>query len=342
MAGGGLEVSEHSIKHLSLRERGGRAAIASWGSEALPSGVIADGEIKDVQELVVALRKVRAAASFSAAHVSLPEQKGYLFETFFEETPELNAREAIEFTLEEHVPLGPGEAVFDYELLPSPPGKRFYSVTAFPRKTVESYYDVLVRAGFVPLSFELESQAAARVIAPRGSTGAFMAVDFGETRTALSIIDAGVVRFTTSLEIAGSALTRALQKGLGVSPKEAEKLKNEEGVAARGGTHQTADILLPTLSALRDEIQRHFLYWHTHTEKNERPHGKITSIILCGGNANVKGLADYFERTMHLPVLFPQVWAPILGEGEVAPIPRNESLRFATVAGLALRGRRTQ
>ncbi len=146
------------------------------------------------------------------------------------------------------------------------------------------------------------------------------------------------MRFTTSLEIAGASLTLALKKALGVDVREAERLKNEEGIVPGS---PVAEAIMPTISALKDEINRHFIYWHTHTEEAEEPHNKITNVILIGGNANVRGLVAYLAQNLKIPVSLGDVWHNVLDLGTyVPPIPRNESYRYATVTGLALRGKR--
>lgn len=338
LMGAGLEVSDHSVKFLTLARHNGSFEIALHGSEEVAPGVIMDGEIKDAERLGAVLRTARSKIGTALVSVSLPEQKGYLFQVHLDASPDLAIRETLEFTLEEHVPLAPGEAVFDYEIVSREEGALVLNVTAFPRKTVEGYYDTLARAGFSPLSFEMESQAAARAVTTKGNGTTVLAVDFGETRTAVSIIERGIVRFTTSLDIAGAALMNALQKALSVDAKEAERLKNTDGLTpgTRGG--KVAEILMPTISALRDEVSRHFIYWHTHVEQNEQPHSKIEEVLLFGGNANLRGLPEYLAQSLNVRVRIPDVWGNVCDfTSYVPPIPRNESLRFATVVGLALR-----
>src|SRR3989344_2897158 len=274
-------------------------------------------------------------------HVSLPEQKGYLFQAVFPRGPELHIEETLAFTLEEHVPLQPEEAVFDYELLGEESNEKNVAVivTAFPRKTVESYYDVLLGAGFTPLSLEIESQAAARALIKEGDARTYLVVDFGETRTAISIIDDGQVHFTTSLEIAGASLSVALRKTFNATEEEIERLKNEEGIARVGKGGKVGDLLMNTISALRDEIKRHFIYWHTHREEMEKEHHPIDTVLLTGGNANLLGLPEYLEQSLNVKVKTAEVWTNICDLSHyVPPITHSQSFRYGTVVGLALRG----
>lgn len=338
MEAAGLEISEHSLKYLRL---GGQrnVRLEAFGNADLPGGVIEGGEIEDVEALASALRSMRGKIGTPFVHVSLPEQKGYIFRMRVPRVAEMGVKEAIEFRLEEHVPLAPADVVFDWEPLmeESTEGELTLNVTAFPRATVEEYYEAVSSAGLTPLSFEIESQAAARAVLPKGDAGPAMIVDFGETRTAIAVAEGGVVRFTTSLELAGAALTSALTKTLGLTAEEAERFKNEEGVSE--GRTEAGKLMQNAALALRSEIQRHFVYWHTHKEASGLPHQPIRSIILCGGNANLRGLPGYLAQTMKADVRLADVWQNAFSlETYVPPVARNQSLRYATVVGLALRG----
>ena len=338
MDASGLEISEHSVKYLSF-STGRHRKINAYGNKDLPQGVVVGGEIKDISGFAQVLTELRKETGISRVHVSLPEQKGYIFRMTIPRQGELTLAEAVQFRLEEHVPLPPSDVVFDADIIEEESTQSEYvlNVTAFPRGTIDAYFEALLAAGFLPLSFEIESQAAARAVLPREDNQARMIVDFGETRTSIAVAQRGVVRFTTSLELAGASLALALTKA-GMSSEEIARLKNEEGIAGMG-SGKTKEALMPIVLKLRDEIQRHFVYWHTHGEAEGVPHLPISSIILCGGNANLRGLPEYLSDALHVPVSLGEVWSQAFPlSSYIPPIPHNHSLRYATVTGLALRG----
>jgi len=338
MDAGGLEISEHSIKYLSFTSGGKFSRIKEYGNKDIPQGIVIGGEIKDIAGLADILRGLLKEIKNPRVHVSLPEQKGYIFRMNVPRSAELSLREAVEFRLVEYVPLAPSDVVFDAEIIESESTDAEYilNVTAFPRSTVEGYYDALTIGGYTPLTFEIESQAAARSVIPLRDAGVHMIVDFGETRTAIAVVQAGIVRFTTSLELAGGSLGAALKKA-GVMDAEIENTKNDVGIV--GGRGEKADgVLAPIVAQLRTEIQRHFVYWHTHGESVGAKHGSIGSVILCGGNSNLRGLPEYLSAALRVPVTAASVWQNAFPLSSYVPaIPLNQSLRYATVAGLALR-----
>ena len=335
----GLEISEHSLKHLSFSGRKFRT-LKRYGNCDLKPGVIAHGEITDPIALSGALHTFLPDVGTPYVHVSLPEQKGYIFRMMIPRENTLPLKEAIEFRIEENIPLPSSDIIFDCEELPheSTESEIALNVTAFPRATIEVYYAALVDAGFVPLSFEIESQAAARAVLPMNDTAARMIVDFGETRTVIAVAERGVVRFTTSLDLAGGSIAAALQSVVSGNATEIERLKNDEGLSGLPSGSPTSTAVLPTVTLLRDEINRHFVYWRTHGETTGTVHLPITSIILCGGNANLKGITEYLSDNLRTPVTLSDVWRNAFSLAHYVPeIPYKQSLRYSTVVGLALR-----
>ena len=80
-------------------------------------------------------------------------------------------------------------------------------------------------------SFELEAQAIARSVVPRGDMDTYMIVDFrSEKSTCIFIISKGVVMFTSTLDIGGMVLNNMIQKNFKVNFEEADRMKKEYGL----------------------------------------------------------------------------------------------------------------
>ena len=97
-------------------------------------------------------------------------------------------------------------------------------------------------------------------------------------------------------------------------------------------------MLLNSVSVLRDEIVKHFLYWHTHKDEEGRNNPPINKIIFCGGDSNLIGLVDYFSVSTKNPVEMANVWVNIVDTKKFVPeIDFKKALSFAAAIGLALR-----
>lgn len=344
MGGIGIDISEESIKYISLVKGKGGITIQHFGKIAIPQGIIAESAIKDSEKLISILKKFRRDLGFEFAHISLPEEHAYVFQTDVPEgsTPE-QIQTIIEFQMKENVPISPAEAVFDYEItkiLPAPPGMKKISVAVYPSKVVSDYLVALKGAGIQPLSLEIEGDASARALTPVNGSDTVIIVDIGKTKAGISIVGGGIVLFTATLDIGGDDLTEAIQKDTGLSFEEAERMKQERGFLK--GKQGVSGALLSAMSVLRDEILRHSEYWKQHPMHADGEKGKLRASIdyvtLCGGNANIVGITEYMSASLKMPVGRGNVWTNVEFRPDyVPPISEKESLEYATAIGLALR-----
>jgi Tfp pilus assembly PilM family ATPase len=165
-----------------------------------------------------------------------------------------------------------------------------------------------------------------------------MIVDFGKKRTGIFIVSRGVVMFASTLDVGGVTLNDVIQKSFKTTPLEAEKMKQQYGLERNAPNKEIFAVLLNSVSILRDEIVKHFLYWHTHKDEEGKNNPTIKKIILCGGESNLIGLADYISVSMKSPVEMANVWINMTNpENYIPEISFRQTLAFSTTLGLALR-----
>ena len=337
----GIDTSESSIRFLELTADKSGKKLGKFGVQSIPKGLVVDGEIKDVGKFSEELSKLRKKYNLDFVHVSLPEEQAYLFQTIIpaasKNTGEM--RSILEFKLEENVPLKPHEAVFDYEIIGTDTGEELnINMAVYPRSVVEGYIEALKGAGLTPLSLEIEAQSIARSVIPSEDSGTYMLVDFGRSRTGIAIVENGFLRFTSTLSVAGESLTTAIRKHFSVTEEEADKIKNEKGFARYKDNTELFELLMSTVSALKDEVNKHYIYWNTRTGGHSDEAHKIKKIILCGGSSNLAGLPDYLSLSIKTPVELANVWENVLSfEDTIPSIEKRNSFAYATAIGLALR-----
>ena len=337
MEAAGIDVSDHALKYIQFRSRKGKREVSAFGEVPLAEGVIEGGEVVRPEELTEALRALKRKTGLSLVRSALPESRGYLFQSALKGVSPSEARSAIEFQLEEHVPIARQETVFDAEALQGESEERHFVVTAFPGRVVAPYVRAFRDAGLFLLSLELEAQAIARSVVKWNDPGTFMIADLGETHTGISVVSEGVVHYTSTIDISGRTLTAALAKSFSIPEAEAQKLKHEKGFSKREGGEQVFESLMTSVSALFDEINRRSLYWNEHFQEHSGK-SKISRLYLCGGNANIFGLSDYLSSIMSIPVSAANSWGNAFSpDTYVPPLSETEARRFATAIGLALR-----
>ena len=334
----GLDMGDESLKFLELINTKNGIRVGRHGERRIPPSVIESGKIKNPKRIEEILIKLRDEVGLKSVRVSLPEELVYLFNLRLEKLGLVNIRESIELSLEEHIPLQASETIFDYELLDQDKQSLELQVAAIPKNVIESYLAIFKNAQIRVQSFELEAQAISRAVVKNGDPETYMIVDFGEKRTGIFIVSRGVVMFTSTLDVGGVMLSNMIAKNFKISFEEADKMKRKYGLQRNTENKEIFSVLLNSVSILRDEIVKHFLYWHTHKDEEGKNNPPIKKIILCGGDSNLIGLSDYFSVSMKHTVEMANVWVNLVDtENYVPDINFKQALSFAAALGLALR-----
>ncbi len=333
----GVDISDRSIKYAELVSTKEGERLGTWGEVFLESGIIEGGKIISPDRLATALSAIAKMQGISFVRAALPEEQIYFFRMQVPDGTKDEIRSALELMLEEHVPILAAETVFDFEVTDKADGKVEVAVTAASRAVIDSYSEAFEKAGLTLLSLELEAEAVARAVIKRNDSIARLIVDFGETRTGIAVSYGGQVRFTSTVSMGGQMLTETLAKHFNISLAEAEKMKREYGLRRNSPNQDLFALLLNNIAVLRDEINRHFIYWHTHLDENGKQRPPIEEIVLVGGDSNLAGLPDYLSTSLHVKTSIGNVWTNVhLQEGKVPELSLNDSLGYATALGLAL------
>lgn len=359
----GLDISDLSLKIVKLKKKKNFLTLSSFGETEIQPGVISEGEIKDekvLSEIIrEAINKVKGEKLKTKYVVcSLPEEKAFLQVIQLPKMKEEEWRKAVYFEAENYVPLPIDQVYLDSQIVPP-----LYNhldhldvlIAALPQKTVDPYLSCLREAGLKPIVFEIESQAIARaLIKNEVSSSSIILIDLGATRTSFIIFSGYSLKFTSSIPVSSQKLTEAISKSLAVDFNEAEQLKKRYGLEEKihlrikDGTEfkkergKIFEALMPSLTDLVEQIKKYLNYYQTHTHHEHLPpNGKgVVRILLSGGGANLKGLADFLSLELKIPVEVANPWINILPEPlkEVPELPLGKSLAFTAALGSALRG----
>ncbi len=335
----GLDISDESIKFIELIYTKGGIRVGRHGERNIPPGVIELGKIKDRKRVEEILQSIRREEGLKAVRVSLLEEQVYVFPLKLEKQGlvNMNIRESIELALEEHVPISAPDAIFDYDFIKQNKNDLELQVAAIPKNVIEGYLEIFKNSEIQVQSFELEAQAIARAVIKKGDMDTYMIVDFGEKRTGIFIVSRGIVMFTSTLDVGGVVLNEMIAKNFKVSLPEAEKMKRSYGLQRNTENKEIFSVLLNSVSVLRDELVKHFLYWHTHKDEEGNLNPPIRKIILCGGDSNLVGLSEYLAISMKTKVEMANVWVNIMDTEKFIPrIDFKHALSFAAALGLAL------
>jgi type IV pilus assembly protein PilM len=332
----GLDFSDATMRFIDLEVHPSGILPKRFAQSAIPEGCMKGGRIVDAQKFTSFLKDVQKEHKLKYVRVSIPESQVYSFTLSLDSSAANNIREAIDFLIEDNIPLKAIETVFDYHILSVTDKNIIVQVVALPEMVATNYFNAFFGAGIIPVSFELEGQAISRAVLQPNDMGSCMIVDFGANRTGITIVTNRTAIVTATLDFGGKILTQSLAKELNIPLEEAEALKREYGLTSVGEHNNIFPILANGISVLKDEINRRYVYWHE--KKNQLgSFPPIDTIYLCGGHSNLRGLGDYLSTNLKLKIVQVNPWANCFSLEDVIPeIHYETSMSYVTAIGLSL------
>lgn len=336
----GMDISEVSLRFVELVPKGDGFILGKYGERPIPQGAIATGDIKKMDVFEDVLRKARKDFSIGFVRASLSEAHAYLADFETPRVPKRDLRNSIELQMEEHVPLPANDIFFDYINLEKEKKKQAENfhiiVSAVPKTPVLQYIEAFAAAGITLLSVEVDADALVRAILSPKDVGTIMIIEMGRVKTGIYIVVDRVVRFVSELDIGAKTVASMLEKNLNISAEEAnEMIKNAYGDEAP--QREVSEILSVFYSRMKEEVERHYIYWNTHHDLDLSRPEKIERIVLAGSQSSLAGMAEFLSSAFQEPVSHANPWANVSPFQDYIPeINRNDSLRYATAIGLAL------
>jgi Tfp pilus assembly PilM family ATPase len=325
----GLALNDSGLKFIELGSGPGGQIVKRYGKAELPQGLIEAGNIKDQEGLTRALEDFRKSFDLRYIRASLPEERAYLFQTTVPNIGDRELRTAVEATIEENVPLSVSEVIFDYSVLPKQEGEAEDKVTVFvsviPESIVLDYLSVFRNAGFMPLHFDVESQAVAKSLIVKNDPVVSLIVNLNHRNAGLYIVSQGAVSFTSTIQVD--------------PPEKLSKNKTETSLNKEAVINDDLGLLkvYPALNGLVSEIKKVFLYWQTQSDRVNRKIQPIEKIILCGDESGRTGVSHFLAHELDTKVELGNVWKNVFSFDSYIPdISFEDSLSYAAAVGLAL------
>jgi type IV pilus assembly protein PilM len=329
----------------------GSAELIQVAEEPLARGIVAGGEVKDVEALGVALkaffrlhklprRGIRIGVSNNRIGVRTIELTGI-------EDPKQLAN-AVRFRAQEALPIPIEEAVLDYQVLSEGknaeglPSTRVLLVVAY-RDLIDSYLRAFRAAGIKVAGVDLEAFALLRALTPPpgvdpagAQRSALVAVAVGSDRSTLAVSDGLSCEYTRVLDWGGASLTGAIARALDVDAVRAEQLKRE--LSVEGGPvpeRLSQEQLTKAHEAIQVGLQtfgRELVSSLQYYQSQEGSLG-IREVVLAGGASQLRGFAEAVEKLVGVKV---RVGDPLIGIGLSKKLKGEAGAALAIPIGLGM------
>lgn len=306
----GLDITDESIILVEIKEKTLSQRLGKYSERQIPAGIMDSGQIIDKAKLLGILKEVRKNSPTAYINASLPEEKSFLFTAEVGNGDEKTIRQNIEFILEENIPIPPAETLFEFDLIETrgkDQEKVFVSVTAMHSRIVEEYNDLFMNAGFISFSMEVEGRPLIRAIIPKEDDKHRIVVNYNERNAGIFLVSGRIVRYTSTIKLTAKDIP--------------------ENFVIKGNPDSFA--------YLKREIEMVESYWYS-----KEPNKKINSIVVAGRKANDRVFLDNLKKMSKVPVEIANIWVNVCDTSKDVPeIGKEESLKYATAVGLAIKGR---
>ncbi len=347
----GIDIGSSSVKIVELKKKGGKAVLETYGSLALGTyGGVEVGRVTnlDVDKLTLATLDLlkESNAITKIAGVGVPSSASLIFTISLPGNIEEGALSAIiPNEARKYIPVPISEVSLDWSLIPRQAdvddtndynhsikpaeAKTDVLVVAIHNETVTRYKDVLKKTALEPAFFEMEVFSTIRSTFSHEFAPVLL-IDFGASKTKLSIVEYGIVRTFHIVNRGSQDITLNISQSMSIPFAQAELLKREVGLV-REANATVADIVKLSVDYIFAETNSVVLAYEKKYNK------AISKVILCGGGVLLKGFLQSATSNFHSEVAYGNPFGKTEAPALLNPVLETSGPEFATAVGLALR-----
>ncbi len=344
----GIDIGSSAIKVVEIKKKGGKIILETYGAIALgPYDTLDVGRVTNlsVEKISSAVQEVlkQSGVTIASAAFSIPVQSSLIFTVPLPASiKESEISSIIPTEARKYIPLPITEVSLDYFILPQKessfeemnsavngadapmpvPEKTNVLVVATQNDAIAKYRSIVSQAFLTASFFEIEIFSSVRSNFEHELSPVLL-MDFGASRTKLSIIEFGMVKSYHTIDRGGADITDSISKSLSIPFSEAERMKKDFGLFGN-----------PSEKSLADIIKIHVDYIFSETNKYGRT---ISKVIFTGGGAMLKGLSEVAAGNFRAEIEIGHPFSKVNAPAFLQKVLETMGPEFAVALGLAIR-----
>jgi type IV pilus assembly protein PilM len=291
----------------------GRPKLVKAATHTLPPEVVVSGEVRDAEALANEIAAFFSAADLPRKNVRLGIGSSRTGVRVFERPEVDDPRQlanAIRFRAYETLPIPIEEAMLDYQILEEKDAPDRVLLAVAYRDLVDRFAQTCAAAKIELVGIDIEAFALLRAVggeplsAGERAEAARVAVSIGHDRTTVAVSDGRLCEFTRVLDWGGARVTAAIQKALDVDAAEAERVKRSLDISATPADEPADERTTKAAEAARREVNglARELASSLHFYQDQVDSLGFAEIVITGGGAHLKGLAEQLEELIGISV----------------------------------------
>jgi len=316
----GLDIGTHAIRAVEVNLGRGGSSLRRFGQVTLPYGAVVAGEIVQADAVGAAIRRLWREAGFRTRSVvvGVANQRVVARTADVPVMPDDELRSALQFQVQDLIPIPVDEAILDYQVLEHVAGPEDQPMlrvllVAAHRDMIATHLAALEGAGLTATRIDIEPFALIRALHSDGlglgpetdeesdggpGVAAEAIVDVGAGVTNVVVHERGLPRFVRTLTRGGNTITEAIASELGVDLDQAEDLKRRGDPLSRDPDEARAGQLVAgQLTPLLEEIRGSLDFYSAQPDG-----GSFRRVIVTGGGSRVPDLEERLHALIGVPV----------------------------------------
>jgi len=348
----GIDIGSSAIKVVQLKKKGGKAVLETYGALSLGPygntdvGVVTNLGTDDISRALTDVMKESNITTLSGV-IAIPSSSSLIFTiTLPAKISEDQLSTIVPIEARKYIPVPISEVTLDWFLIPQEidnfednineqkdkavvEPKLEILVVAIHNDTLSRFQEILTKTNIHSDSFEMEIFSNIRS-SFNNDLAPVLLMDFGASKTKLSIVESGVVRVFHVVNRGSQDITKNISQSLSVPFKEAEKMKRSIGLDASVNA-QVADIVRLSTDYIFSDTNSVVLAYEKKYNKS------ISKVVMTGGGSLLRGLLERAVANFHMEVVYSDPFGKTEAPAFLQPVLQTSGPEFAVAVGLALR-----
>ncbi|MFO7577692.1 MAG: type IV pilus assembly protein PilM [Pelovirga sp.] len=301
----GIDIGTSAVKMVRLRQARGAYHLQNIGMMPLDPETIIDNAIMDSPAIVDAIQNLLTSMKIKTKQVatSVSGHSVIIRKISLPLMTEAELDASIQWEAEQYIPFDVSEVNIDFQIIgpdSKDPSMMNVVLVAAKKEFVNDYVAIFTDAGLEPVVMDIDCFAVENMFDYNYGfveNEVIALIDLGASATSVNVLRGGVSVFTRDIQTGGNLLSQELQKRLGVSSEEAERIKMGARDVVDLEEEAIEDVLDDATENMVQEVQRS-LDFFAATSSGEQ----IGKVYLTGGVAASERIRSTLANRLVLDV----------------------------------------
>lgn len=293
----GIDIGSSSIKFVKLSEEGKSYRLVDAGYLKLGHEAGEDETIDGLKRLLRehGIRKEKVSSLLVSKSMTFTEM-------ILPAMPDADLKEAVRWEIKKAMH-SQEDTVIDYIINNETveDGKKKLSILAFAvrRDEVLHHVKLLKNASLIPAALDVGPLALLSAFDYNygwEKEKRYAILDIGASKTTLSIVSSGSVRFIRFIPLAGNDITRSIQDEEHIDFEAAEDKKVQYASSPDEAQSSVQKAIASFIEGMAMEVRRSFIYY-----KAQKREGEIDGVLISGGCTKIKGIDRLIGDSIGIP-----------------------------------------